>query len=62
MLFDKIPDVLCKQMVQGADLAGQDGVGLHVGAEVAVIDAVQGVQLNGITLEVAGQEGVFTPK
>ena len=49
-------------MVQRTDLAGQEGVSFHVGAEVTVIDTVQGIQLDGVAFEMAREKGGLHPK
>ena len=57
-LLHEFPDVVDQKIVKSADLFLENFIGLHYRSHIAIVDAVKWIELNGVTLEMPGQEGV----
>lgn len=57
-LLHEFPDVVDQKIVKSADLFLENFIGLHYRSQIAIVDAVKWIELNGVTLEMPGQEGL----
>ena len=56
-LLQKFPNILDQQIIECFDVVFEDGFGLHVGANVAIVNAVKRIEFYGIAFEMSGQKG-----
>ena len=56
-MFQEMPDIIAKQMVERFDVVFQNWLSFHVWAHIAIINAIEWVQLQGISFKMTRQKG-----
>ena len=60
--IEKRPKIGAEQMVDRLDMRSEQRIGLHIGADVAIVHPIERVQLDRVSLEVAGEESCTDAK